>query len=477
MKLLALLFALFFSLLAEAVPSISGTTGTPAHGNSITINGSGFGSGTNALPVIFDQGQYSDMASSPWTSYSPSALGAPYDMAYSTGVGGVAMPHSRISKYLTGVHLDFDNPSNGVNLDRNRAVPGSYPFYTVMSFYYRVHPNWVFGDDNNFKTYLFTAGPSPFTGCTFYTSFGSTVWDSAATGVGQHGYADEISPEPPFGCGARAMDWPDNNGNGPFIYCWEPGCELFPTQTWIKQEFIARWDDSDVTGWFDLINNGSLARNQEQYDHSYVGITAVLAGGVQSGLVVDSAGGYARNRSANNRRYFADIYLSYGLQRVMLGNATTYAASTVREYQKPTAWTASSITVTVNAGTFANGATAYIYVCDENNSCNSNGTAITIASGGGSPPVANFTCAPLTLQAPASTTCTDSSTNTPTSWSWSGDCGTSTSQNPTLSCTTGGLKDICLIATNGDGSSSQFCRTDYVTSRYRKPTSKPKRYE
>ncbi len=40
-----------------------------------------------------------------------------------------------------------------------------------------------------------------------------------------------------------------------------------------------------------------------------------------------------------------------------------------------------------------------------------------------------------------------------------------------------GLKDICLIATNGDGSSSQFCRTDYVTSRYRKPTSKPKRYE
>lgn len=96
---------------------------------------------------------------------------------------------------------------------------------------------------------------------------------------------------------------------------------------------------------------------------------------------------------------------------------------------------------------------------------------------GGGVPVANFTCTPLTLQAPASTTCTDSSTNTPTSWSWSGDCGTSTSQNPVLSCTSGGLKDICLIATNGDGSSSQFCRTDYVTSRYRKPTSKPKRYE
>lgn len=349
----------------------------------MTVSGSGFGVGANAIPVAFDQGQYSSLASSPWTSYGPTALGAPYDMAYSTGVGGVAMPHPRITKYLTGVHLNTDNPSNGVNIDKNRPTPSGYPFYTLMSFYYRVHPNWVFGDDNNFKTYLFTAGPSPFSGCTFYTSYGSTVWDSATTGVGQHGYADEITPGPPYGCGARAMDWPDNNGNGPFIYCWESGCELYPTQAWIKQEFMARWDDSDVTGWFDLVNDGSLARNQEQYDHSYVGITAVLAGGVQGGLVVDSAGGYARTRSTNNRRYFADVYLSYGLNRVVLGNASTYAASTVREYQKPTVWSTGSITATVNAGTFSDGSTAYLYVCDDNNSCNTNGTAITIASSGG----------------------------------------------------------------------------------------------
>lgn len=90
---------------------------------------------------------------------------------------------------------------------------------------------------------------------------------------------------------------------------------------------------------------------------------------------------------------------------------------------------------------------------------------------GGSIPVANFTCSPLTIQAPGTTGCTDSSTNTPTSWAWSGGCGTSTSQNPTLTCSTGGLKNICLISTNGSGSSTQFCRNSYITTKYKKPTS------
>lgn len=89
---------------------------------------------------------------------------------------------------------------------------------------------------------------------------------------------------------------------------------------------------------------------------------------------------------------------------------------------------------------------------------------------GGSAPVASFTCSPLTLQAPAATTCTDASTNTPTSWSWTGGCGTSASQNPSLTCGTGGRKNICLTATNAIGSSAQFCRNSYLTVRKRKPT-------
>lgn len=89
---------------------------------------------------------------------------------------------------------------------------------------------------------------------------------------------------------------------------------------------------------------------------------------------------------------------------------------------------------------------------------------------GGSAPVAGFACSPLSLQAPGATTCTDSSTNTPTSWAWSGGCGTSSSQNPALSCTTGGLKQICLTATNASGSSSPFCRDSYIRARYKKPT-------
>lgn len=87
----------------------------------------------------------------------------------------------------------------------------------------------------------------------------------------------------------------------------------------------------------------------------------------------------------------------------------------------------------------------------------------------GAVPVANFTCSPLIVQAIGSTTCTDSSTNTPTSWAWSGGCGTSSTQNPSLTCSTGGRHNVCLIATNGSGSSTQFCRNSYVVTRARKP--------
>jgi hypothetical protein len=74
--------------------------------------------------------------------------------------------------------------------------------------------------------------------------------------------------------------------------------------------------------------------------------------------------------------------------------------------------------------------------------------------GGGSAPVASFTCTKNFLRIPNSVTCTDSSTNTPTSWSWDMGDGSAakTTQNVTYPYMKRGIWGITLNATNAQGS-------------------------
>lgn len=79
-------------------------------------------------------------------------------------------------------------------------------------------------------------------------------------------------------------------------------------------------------------------------------------------------------------------------------------------------------------------------------------------------PTAAFSCTPTTGQAPLSITCTDSSTagDAPIeSWSWGGECGTSTSQNPTLVCPEG-RPSVSLTVTTDVGSDIE-AKPEYIT--------------
>jgi hypothetical protein len=94
---------------------------------------------------------------------------------------------------------------------------------------------------------------------------------------------------------------------------------------------------------------------------------------------VDSGG----NSPQAQTSYIDDIYIDNTFQHVVIGNASTYSASTHFEVQPPTSWSATSAAVTVNQGSFANGASAYLYVKDSTGAVNSNGYSITFGSGGG----------------------------------------------------------------------------------------------
>ena len=63
--------------------------------------------------------------------------------------------------------------------------------------------------------------------------------------------------------------------------------------------------------------------------------------------------------------YWGELYIDTTLARVELGNNPSFAASTHREIQIPTAWSNGSISIKVNKGSFPAG-TAYLFVIDEN---------------------------------------------------------------------------------------------------------------
>jgi hypothetical protein len=71
--------------------------------------------------------------------------------------------------------------------------------------------------------------------------------------------------------------------------------------------------------------------------------------------------------------YLDDFYFDTTWARVMVGDQPTFDRSTHREIQIPTAWSDTSITVTLNQGTLNDLKNGYLYVIDANGQVNANG--------------------------------------------------------------------------------------------------------
>ena len=59
-----------------------------------------------------------------------------------------------------------------------------------------------------------------------------------------------------------------------------------------------------------------------------------------------------------------DVYLNNSWARVEIGNNSIYGNCTHREIQIPSSWTSTSITITLNQGSFTNGDSIYFFVVD-----------------------------------------------------------------------------------------------------------------
>ncbi len=341
---------------AQAQPSITGVSGQWTHKGTITLSGSGFGSKPAPQPVVWDDAsgeKIRDKWDGAWPDNNPT-----YDTMYRLPQRGIGLPHNHITKYIAGAHGDAIGADGGyaVMVFKSRTI--SYPAYTYASWYHRGDDNWVFGGDNNFKTYAFSSGSGPYEfPHNWYLAY-QTPYPNSRTDSNAYVLGDDA-----WGSPTETIGSPDAQGHS---HWWDSAVNPF-AGAWTKIEQEIKWSNQD-DGYIKLWENGVLRVNYQGATDRYPGTTRT-----------EGIGGYGRNYGEpNNWRYFADVYLDYSRARVVLGNAPTLSASTIREVQIPTSWSAGSIAISANLGRFETGQTAYLFVVDANGTASALGFPIPV---------------------------------------------------------------------------------------------------
>lgn len=307
--------------------SISGLSGTLTNGSPITLSGS-FGSKAAAAPVLWDtisnQAAYSALANG---DTIPVGVGDPWPLQCSLG-GGACV------KYNTS------DTQRGVSSAMYKASSTSYPYMDGITWpkTNQVYVSWWWKCD----TQINDGGN--------HSSKFLRLSDST----------DEQN---------KTLSWTQSEIN------------VFNNPTNLVQfngtsNTVNGWDFFEL--WFDSANTvttGRLNGTAIFTDYSWAAAAPMQFNEVWK-VGLDSGGVSPLSVTA----WLEDIYVDSTFSRVMIGDASTYAACTHLEMQPPSAWGSGQVTVTLNIGSFAPNATVYFYAFDSAGSPNTSGFAATLGS-------------------------------------------------------------------------------------------------
>ena len=157
-----------------------------------------------------------------------------------------------------------------------------------------------------------------------------------------------------------------------------------PRLGWIRQEFHRKQNDSN--GFWKAYTDNEIGVNYSGYFGSFLPNSYSVGGFYRYRLEGCSYDGSTTRTHDDAFRYFDDVYIDKTMARVMLANNQNYSSATIIEPQIPSAWSAGSITCTVNLGNLPDQSTSYLFVFDSNNDRNSTGFPVTIGGGGDQEP-------------------------------------------------------------------------------------------
>lgn len=335
LSLAATLTGLLACQLAQAAPAIGSVAGSASHGELISISGNSFGtrSSYNNIGDTWKSGsfinfRFKDFEDNKLNSdgFFPQKGGS----TWTPGAGELYLANggpTNSTHYMRRMYTSGE--SGGLSAEASGA---GNQFYSTFKF--MLDPNTQSG-----KFFRFYAN-SPQNN--IYLSTGGS-------GTTVRGYsectASSCSPETEWGAGPS-----------------------FQSGKWHRVEVFADASTNTFSVWVD----GTMSWTQRDWLATNLGLNnhtldyPNMIDGPSRGY--GSAGAYS----------YDDIYIDFTQARVELSDSPTWAGAKRREVQIPVSWSAGLIDVRVNAGAFASGQQAYLYVVDPQGQVNSQGYPVTL---------------------------------------------------------------------------------------------------
>jgi hypothetical protein len=342
---------------ALAAPTITVVSGGMADGATVTISGSGFGSGPNV--VIFDDfesgnaqvGQTIPLTSprvGQWSSYN--FLGRPnYSSFARSGTHGF-----RISD-----PANLGDPTSTASIASFTKLLPSPATEIFVSYAIFVPPGTNFSGAS-------TPGVLP----PLSTWKGLWLFDGPK-GFGGNGFSDLVVP-------TWAGFWAVAGNSGGVI---EQGLgDWFSFKSWNR---FSMWAKADAAS--PVLKPGTIYIQTASPEKGYAEHTwtdrSPFAGPTNNNPPSSGRwdrftfpGWFGNADQANNQMTYDDIYVAMGpnsAARVEIGDAPTYQASRNLAISTPQTWSDGKIVFTLRAGPFANLSKAYLYVINANNEVSS----------------------------------------------------------------------------------------------------------
>jgi len=354
--LILLFLLLHTAMFANAAPIISSTDASWAHGSSVTISGSNFGTKSPVAPFWWD-----DCEDKTVDSYA--ALDAQYDDVMTNAhadndkdiqyrdvpYDGMSAPHSHSTKYISGV-TEEGGAYDGYVAKQNTGAVNPTDFFSTWYYRDQDNPPCPAGSARNHKVAIFSSNAPFAEGISLVANY-------------SNGRTDICFDDP-----ALMVTWyGGSSGTNTDTHL-----NTSPRLEWIRQTTWGRVGTSnDSDGFYKLYSDEELCSYND--DDPWGSSTEILNW--------IAAGGYFRACSGCDdelRYYYDDIYMDWSLARVMLANNATYTNATIVEPQIPhTTWNATTIQITVNQGNLPNG-TAYLFVFDSDDDANGTGFEVTL---------------------------------------------------------------------------------------------------
>ncbi len=338
---ISFLLTIFWSASSYAQPNITSFSGTPVDKGTLTITGTGFGTKTPAAPLKwddFESGTVGNDVGNGWWNQGVGSSGGPnskYDdqVTRSGSAISVLQDYTYPGAGTTGGGRTYGQKFGLVNLNNTKYFISFWRYMTTTGSPVR-----------NFKPLALRGGPPG-------------AWDSPEA---RHDIYPINGSGHTYTSDCNGTDKGDNWNNA----------YNYPLNSWNRVEYYIDHGDVGVAnGKFLYYFDGILRTKTENTLFRSSNCT-------WSNLYLH--GYFARESGDNDAAAYIwidNVYIDTTQARVEISDSPTWNTTTTshKEIQIPSAWSDTSITITLNQGSFANFNNIYLYVIDGNGNVNTNG--------------------------------------------------------------------------------------------------------